>query len=82
MKTAGRIRLAVIPPFTLGALLSGGNASSQETDAALEEITVTATRTSDTVNRVPLAETAETQKLLDQQGIRTIADLAAAVPSL
>src|SRR6478672_9306454 len=82
MKTAGRIRLAVISPFTLSALLSAGNAPAQETDTTLEEITVTATRTSDTVNRVPLAVTAETQKSLDQQGIRTIADLAATVPSL
>src|SRR5690348_15615331 len=82
MKTAGRARLAVVSPFTLGALLTAGNAVSQEADTTLEEITVTATRTSDTVNRVPLAVTAETQKSLDQQGIRTIADFAATVPSL
>lgn len=82
MKTGGRIRLAVVPPLTLGALLTAGSALSQEADTTLEEITVTATRTSDTVNRVPLAVTAETQKSLDQQGIRTIADLAATVPSL
>jgi len=48
----------------------------------LEEITVTATRVSDSVNRVPLAVTAQTQRALDQQGIRTIADLEATVPSL
>src|SRR4051794_24454558 len=82
MKTAGRSRLAVVPPFTLGALMAAGSAMSQEADTTLEEITVTATRTSDTVNRVPLAVTAETQKSLDQQGIRTIGDLAATVPSL
>ncbi|MEO6340564.1 MAG: TonB-dependent receptor [Caulobacteraceae bacterium] len=43
---------------------------------------VTATRQVDTVNRVPLAVTAQTQKALDQQGIRTIGDLQGTVPGL
>jgi iron complex outermembrane receptor protein len=43
---------------------------------------VTATRQSDTVNRVPLAVTAQTQLDLDQQGIQTIADLQTLVPGL
>ncbi len=48
----------------------------------LEEIVVTATRQSDVLNRVPLSVTAQTQKALDQQGIQTISDLQATVPSL
>jgi outer membrane receptor protein involved in Fe transport len=48
----------------------------------LEEVIVTATRQSDSVNRVPLSVTAQTQKALDQQGIQTIADLQAVVPGL
>jgi outer membrane receptor protein involved in Fe transport len=49
---------------------------------ALEEVVVTATRQADTVNRVPLAVTAQTQRSLDQQGVRTVRDLEALVPSL
>ncbi|MEO8316185.1 MAG: TonB-dependent receptor [Pseudomonadota bacterium] len=48
----------------------------------LEEVTITSTRQIDTVNRVPLSVTAETQKALDQQGIQTISDLQAVVPGL
>jgi iron complex outermembrane receptor protein len=49
---------------------------------ALEEVVVTATRQSSTVNKVPLSITAVTQKNLEQQGIHTVQDLAASVPAL
>src|SRR5690606_38556166 len=39
-------------------------------------------RRSDTVNRIPVAVTAQTQFDLDQQGIQTIADLQTLVPGL
>jgi len=78
-----RNRVALMAPCALGALIGSTNALAQEDGTAtLEEVTVTATRVSDTVNRVPLAITAQTQRALDQQGIRTIADLEATVPSL
>ena len=48
----------------------------------LEEIVVTATRQSDSLNRVAVAVSAETQRGLDQRGIQTIADLQAVVPGL
>jgi outer membrane receptor protein involved in Fe transport len=71
------------------AAMAGGGAMAQTpvqtTTApppALEEVVVTATRQTNTVNRVPLSVTAETQKALDQQGIRTISDLQATVPAL
>ena len=48
----------------------------------LEQVVVTATRQTSTVNRAPLSVTAETQRSLDQQGIRTVADLQGAVPAL
>jgi iron complex outermembrane receptor protein len=51
-------------------------------DQALEEVVVTATRRTDTVNRVALAVTAQTQQALDQQGILSIADLQTLVPGL
>src|SRR6185369_318962 len=78
-----RNRVALMAPCALGALIGTNSALAQENSSAtLEEIIVTATRVSDSVNRVPLAVTAQTQRALDQQGIRTIADLEATVPSL
>jgi iron complex outermembrane receptor protein len=49
---------------------------------ALEEVVVTATRQSSTVNKVALSITAVTQKSLEQQGIHTVQDLSASVPAL
>jgi outer membrane receptor protein involved in Fe transport len=70
--------------FAGGALAQGGQAQAgpQSDQNALEEVVVTATRQTDTVNRVPLSVTAQTQRSLDQQGIRTISDLQATVPAL
>jgi iron complex outermembrane receptor protein len=51
-------------------------------DDELEEVVVTATRQSDSVNRVALSVSAQTQQSLDQKGIRDISDLVATVPGL
>jgi outer membrane receptor protein involved in Fe transport len=56
--------------------------SADDKDDVLEEVVVTATRQSDTVNRAPLAVSAQTQASMDQKGIRDISDLVATVPSL
>ena len=66
--------------FTLS--LSGTAAAQTASTGGLEEITVTATRQSDTVNRVPLSITAVTQDLVDQQGVKSAADLTRVVPGL
>ncbi len=47
---------------------------------ALEEVVVTATRQTSTVNKVALSVSAVTQKSLDQQGIRSVGDLSTQVP--
>jgi outer membrane receptor protein involved in Fe transport len=47
---------------------------------AVEEVTVTATRQTSTVNKVALSVSAVTQKNLDQQGIRSVQDLSSQVP--
>jgi iron complex outermembrane receptor protein len=47
---------------------------------ALEEVVVTATRQTSTVNKVALSVSAVTQKNLDQQGIRSVQDLSNQVP--
>ncbi len=61
---------------------SNAQSTQVQSNDALEEIVVTATRHSDPVNRVPLSVTAQTQEQLDQQGVQTIADLQATVPGL
>jgi iron complex outermembrane receptor protein len=62
--------------------LSYASGALAQAGGQLEEVVVTATRQNDTVNRVPLSVTAETQKNLDQLGIRTITDLVGIVPAL
>jgi iron complex outermembrane receptor protein len=67
------------------AAMAAGAAMAQPAAApgqTLEEVVVTATRQTNTVNRVALSVTAETQKSLDQQGIRTLSDLQSTVPAL
>jgi outer membrane receptor protein involved in Fe transport len=65
-----------------GAAFAQAATAPQADQNQLEEVVVTATRQADTVNRVPLAVTAQTQRSLDQQGIRTVRDLTNIVPSL
>src|SRR5687767_832477 len=70
MQSASRARLVSMMSCAIGVASISGTVRAQErSDATLEEVTVTATRVSDSVNRVPLAVTAQTQKALDQQGI-------------
>ena len=58
-------------------------ANSGAADAALlGDVVVTATRQSDTVSRVPLSVTAQTQQTLDRQGFTSPADLQRSVPAL
>jgi outer membrane receptor protein involved in Fe transport len=90
-RNGGAARTGLLITTALGAALSAGAALAQpaagenaaRADAnQLEEVVVTATRQADTVNHVALAVTAETQKSLDQQGVRTVRDLEQLVPSL
>ncbi|MEP7243856.1 MAG: TonB-dependent receptor, partial [Gammaproteobacteria bacterium] len=57
-------------------------AQAQESPSVLEEVTVTATRKIETVNKVPLSIQAITQDGLDRQGIKNSADLVRVVPGL
>lgn len=66
----------------LVSMLQGAAWAAAAPDDELAEVVVTATRRDETVNRVPLAVTAQTQEDLDQQGIQTIADLQTVVPGL
>ena len=87
-----RSRKGLLITTAVGSALIAGAAFAQTSGAGentgavdqnqLQEVVVTATRQADTVNRVPLAVTAQTQRNLDQQGIRTVRDLTNLVPSL
>ena len=80
-----RIQFSGRTAIACGALVSTLQApafAAGPEDGTLEEVVVTATRQSDTVNHVPLAVTAQTQRDLDQQGINNIADLQTVVPGL
>lgn len=71
--------------LSLAGSLIAASGQAQETagvGSELEEITVTATRQTASVNRVPLTITAVTQDRLDQQGIKTAVDLTRLVPGL
>jgi len=56
--------------------------AAQAPAPALEEVVVTATRQTDTANKVALSIAAVTQKSLDQQGIKNASDLTRVVPAL
>src|SRR3954452_9151890 len=64
------------------ALALAAQAGAQESGDALEEVTVTATRQIETVNRVHISIQAVTQDNMDRQGIKNSADLVRAVPGL
>jgi iron complex outermembrane recepter protein len=76
----------------VSALLAGGVAhaandagaanASQDGDSVLQEITVTATRRPEEINKVPLNITAYTPEVMDDQGVRQIDDLARLTPDL
>jgi outer membrane receptor for ferrienterochelin and colicin len=73
--------------FVSTALMSGSAALAQNAAPAagatgLEEVVVTATRETNTVNRVALSIAAVTQKTLDEQGIKSAQDLTRVVPGL
>ena len=66
-----------------GALFaSAGVAAETAEPDALQEIVVTATRRDDFVNKIAMTISAVTQDTLDQEGIKTAADLTRMVPSL
>lgn len=73
---------AVSRTALLGLIVASPATTLFAAEAALEEIVVTSTRQSDSVDRIPLSVTAQTQRMLDQKGIADIGDLAQTVPSL
>ena len=70
------VRLAVSLALAAPAAVFGQSAS------LLEEVTVTATRQTETANRIPMSIAAVTQESLDQIGIKSASDLTQIVPAL
>jgi iron complex outermembrane receptor protein len=78
-----RAALLVSTALTVSGLATTAFAQAAAAPAvsgAIEEVVVTATRQTSTVNKVALSVSAVTQKSLDQQGVRNVADLATQVP--
>ena len=80
--TQFRAALLVSTALTVSGLASAAfaQAAAPANTNAIEEVVVTATRQTSTVNKVALSVSAVTQKNLDQQGIRNVQDLSNQVP--
>src|SRR2546430_17199218 len=77
-----RAALLVSTALSVSALATAAFAQNANSAASnqIEEVVVTATRQTSTVNKVALSVSAVTQKSLDQQGIRSVQDLSQQVP--
>ena len=83
----GLVRNGLLATTAISAALISTGALAQTAgqgneDSGISEVVVTATRQTDTVGRVPLTIQAVTQRNLDEQGIKTPADLVRFVPGL
>jgi iron complex outermembrane receptor protein len=76
--------LTILPAAaqTTSAAQANGSDAPQATDDTTSEIVVTATKRSELVSRVPISIVALSQQQLDQQGIKTVSDLANVTPGL
>src|SRR6185295_15967903 len=83
LRAATPLRASAYVAGSAFALIAGvsGNVLAAEDDP-LEEITVTATRQVETINKIPLSIQAITQDGIDRQGIKNSADLVRTVPGL
>src|SRR5580698_3352637 len=78
-------------PWTIATLLcAGGSAFAQEQAAStdtsssgpLQEVTVTATRRSESLSKVPISVTALTQESLDDRGVKDFQEIARFTPGV
>jgi iron complex outermembrane recepter protein len=83
------VRAAV--PWTVATLLCAGGAAFAQEQAAstdtttagpLQEVTVTATRRSESLSKVPISVTALTQEALDDRGIKDFSEVARFTPGV
>ena len=90
-RAIGSVDLSLTVAAAVSMLLGGGAARAadepsggglQSGGLVLQEITVTATRREEDINKVPLSITAYTTEQMDDQGIRQMDDLARLTPDL
>ncbi len=85
MMTTYGLRAALLVGCALGGLMSVGGARAEAPVAgasAVSEIVVTATKRSESIEKVPVSVSAYSQAKMDQAGVRSINDLAALTPGL
>jgi iron complex outermembrane receptor protein len=87
--SARSVRNPVIAAGVLAALVSAAPAIGADVEAtesagpaALEVVVVTAQRRSENLQKVPVAVSALSQEMLEQQGIRNVAAVATQVPNM
>ena len=81
-RIAARARIGQQALTTAMAMIVTVPAFAQEDGAALEEITVTAQRYEQNLQRVPLAVSAFDTKALDEMGVKNVATLGQYVPNM
>ena len=80
MRIVARVFLSTA---ALGTAISASAQNQANSDVTLDEVVVTANRLGETaISRVPMSIVAQTQKSLDELGIKTSQDLQRIVPSL
>src|SRR6185295_5968039 len=86
MSAAGLSRLAIFTAGCLSCLTSNASRAQEQASAsdsaALEEITVTARRREENLQRTPVSVSAYTDKMLTERSIENVTDLGAHVPNL
>ena len=68
--------------LSAGAMGATAQGEASASEAGLEEIVVTATRREERLQNVPISVLAFTQSKLDEEGLKTIDDLARLSPGL
>src|SRR3954467_10123692 len=77
-----RVRFLMSSAALGSCLVATGALAQPAEEPTISEVVVTATRQSETVNKVPFTVQAVTQTILDQQGIKNASDLVRIVPGL
>jgi len=81
MTRKSHVRAALFVGVAASALAASQAFAQGSGGQPLEEVVVTATRQTDTVNRVPLSIAAVTQQTIDQQGLKQATDLVPPSPA-
>ena len=76
-----RINIGVCSAI-LALMFGSGNGNAEEASTIIEEVIVTAQRTAESIQDVPIAVTAMTGEMLDDKQVITISDLQMNAPNV